>query len=112
MAVVLRTLGRRTTIIYLVSIAGCALLFGLLVDALYAAMGFSARAVAGQAAEAIPPGVARAAAISLLGLTLYGLWRRYVLKIQTGRMPSNEHTAGHSILPHPPAAGRPPKGPT
>ncbi|MGD9098663.1 MAG: permease [Desulfobacterales bacterium] len=112
MAVVLRTLGRRTTIIYLVSIAGCALLFGLLVDALYAAMGFSAGAVAGQAAEAIPPGVARAAAISLLGLTLYGLWRRYVLKIQTGRMPSNEHTAGHSILPHPPAAGRPPEGPT
>ncbi len=111
LAVVLRTMGRRTTVIYLVSIAGCALLFGLLLDALYTAAGLSAVAVAGKAAEAIPAGLALAAAVGLLVITFYGFWRKYAREAQTDKVLSSDQTAGLAILPHP-RAGQPPEGPT
>ena len=108
-AVVLRTLGTRSTIIYLVSIAGCALLFGLLVDALYAAFDLSARAVAGEAAETIPYWLALICAIVLLALTIYGFWQKCIAKAKTEPYKA---PPGASILPTPGAADRIPERPT
>ena len=58
-------------IIFILSgIAICAVVFGLLVDQLYAAMGISARAMVGQAGEAIPFGVELAGGIFILILSI------------------------------------------
>ena len=56
LTVLVNILGKRATVIYLLAIAVCAVLFGLAVDQVYAVLGISAKAVAGKAAEIIPPG--------------------------------------------------------
>ena len=111
-AVVLRTLGKRTTVIYLASIAGCALLFGLLVDLLYSGLGLSARAVAGSASEAIPHGLALACAIFLLLLTCFSLGRKFSRRAPGDTRLSSGSTPAVTILPNLEAAGRPPGGPS
>jgi hypothetical protein len=50
--------------------------FGLLVDQVYAALGISARAVVGQAAEAFPQGLMLAAAVGLILLSVKPLWNK------------------------------------
>lgn len=110
--VVLRTLGKRATAIYLASIAGCALLFGGLVDTFYTAFDLSARAVAGGAAETIPPGLALASAISLLLLTAHSFWRKRTRQDKPVSEQLGGAESGVSILPSPEAARRPPEGPT
>ena len=112
LAVVLRALGRRTTAIYLASIAGCALLFGMLVDALYEASNLSAQAVAGEAAEAVPPWLALACAIVLVALTLFSLWKKRIVGIRANRDAATASYPGIEILPHPETGNRRPKGPT
>ncbi len=47
-------LGKRATAIYLSAIAVCAVVFGLVVDQVYAAFGLSAQAMVGQASEIVP----------------------------------------------------------
>jgi uncharacterized membrane protein YraQ (UPF0718 family) len=54
LTVLLGTLGKRATAIYLSTIAVFAAGFGLILDQCYAAFGISARAVAGSAAEMVP----------------------------------------------------------
>ena len=74
LTVLTRVLGRRATAVYLASIAICAVGFGLLVDWIYAAMGVSARAVVGQAGEAIPHAVELAGAILIMTLSVKPVW--------------------------------------
>ena len=111
-AVVLRTLGWRSTIIYLVSIAGCALLFGGLVDAFYGGFDLSARAVAGEAAGAIPAWLALACAIVLLGLTLYSCWQKYARNTISASGSDRAPAPGVSISTNPEAAVRCAEAPT
>ncbi len=47
-------LGKRATAIYLGTIAASAVFFGLVIDHVYAIMGFSAQAMVGQASEVVP----------------------------------------------------------
>jgi hypothetical protein len=54
LTVLIGTLGKRATAIYLSSIALCSVLFGLIVDQIYVHWGISAQAMAGQASEVIP----------------------------------------------------------
>ena len=54
LTVLIGTLGKRATAIYLSSIAVCAIIFGLLVDQIYRYWGFSAQAIVGQASEVVP----------------------------------------------------------
>ena len=70
LTVLLRILGGRAMTIYLASIAICAVGFGLLVDQLYATLGISARAIVGQAGEAIPHGIELAGAMLILILSV------------------------------------------
>lgn len=74
MTVLLKILGRRAMAIYLSAIALCALLSGLALDRLYAALGLSAQAMAGQAAEWIPHWVQLAGGILLLALSAKPLY--------------------------------------
>jgi uncharacterized membrane protein YraQ (UPF0718 family) len=75
LTVLTRVLGRRATAIYLFAIAICAVGFGLLVDWIYSAMDISARAVVGQAGEAIPHAVGLVGAVLILILSVQPVWR-------------------------------------
>ncbi|BBO67767.1 hypothetical protein DSCA_16970 [Desulfosarcina alkanivorans] len=75
LTVLTRVLGRRATGIYLAAIALCAVGFGLLVDWIYSALGISARAMVGQAGEAIPHAVGLAGAVLILILSVQPVWR-------------------------------------
>jgi uncharacterized membrane protein YraQ (UPF0718 family) len=68
------TLGKRATAIYLASIAVCAVLFGLIVDQVYASLGISAQAVVGQASEIVPEWVGLLGAIAILGMSVKPVW--------------------------------------
>jgi uncharacterized membrane protein YraQ (UPF0718 family) len=70
MTVLVATLGKRAVAIYLASIAGCSVLLGWAVDQVYAAMGISARAAAGQAAEILPGWLQWAAALLIVALSI------------------------------------------
>jgi hypothetical protein len=64
------TLGRRATAVYLSAIAVCSVLLGLAVDQVYAVLGISASAVAGQAAEVFPPWVQFFSALAVVGISV------------------------------------------
>ena len=54
LTVLVGTLGKRATAIYLSSIAVCSVIFGLAVDQIYGYWGISAQAIVGQASEIVP----------------------------------------------------------
>ena len=64
------TLGKRATAIYLAAIAVCSVLMGWALDQVYAAMGISAKAVAGQAAEIVPAWLQWAAALLIVAISV------------------------------------------
>jgi hypothetical protein len=64
--VLLGVLGKRTTAIYLATIALSSVLFGLAVDKVYVFYGLSAKAMVGQASEIVPLWGEWAGAIVLL----------------------------------------------
>jgi len=68
------TLGKRATAIYLVAIAVCAVLFGLIVDQIYASLGISVQAVVGQASEIVPEWAGLLGAVALLGMSIKPVW--------------------------------------
>ncbi|WP_246804124.1 hypothetical protein [Desulfosarcina cetonica] len=70
LTVLARVLGRRATMIYLTSIAVCAVAFGLLVDQIYNTLGISPQAVLGQAGETLPFGLELVAAMAILVLSI------------------------------------------
>jgi uncharacterized membrane protein YraQ (UPF0718 family) len=77
-------LGKRATTIYLASIAVVSVACGLVLDQVYALLGISARAVAGQAAEIIPLWAQVFGALALLIMSLRPLYR--VLQSLPGRL--------------------------
>jgi hypothetical protein len=70
MTVLAGMLGKRATGIYLAAIAVCAVLLGLAVDQVYAVLGISAKAAAGQAAELFPLGVQWVAAVAVVAISV------------------------------------------
>jgi uncharacterized membrane protein YraQ (UPF0718 family) len=67
-------LGKRATAIYLTSIAVCAVLFGLIVDQIYASLGISAQAMVGQATEIVPQWAGWIGALVILGMSIKPMW--------------------------------------
>jgi uncharacterized membrane protein YraQ (UPF0718 family) len=67
-------LGKRATAIYLASIAVCAVVFGLIVDQVYASLGISAQAVVGQASEIVPEWAGLIGAVAILGMSVKPVW--------------------------------------
>jgi uncharacterized membrane protein YraQ (UPF0718 family) len=68
--VLLGTMGKRATAVYLAAIAVCSVLLGLAVDHVYAALGISAKAAAGQAAEIFPEWLQWVGALAVLAISL------------------------------------------
>lgn len=90
LTVLFRILGGRAMAIYLSGIVICAIVFGLLVDQLYAFLGISARAMVGQAGEAIPFGLELAGAIFILILSIKPVGR-FLLSRFTRLFSSHTH---------------------
>ncbi|MFH1021328.1 MAG: SO_0444 family Cu/Zn efflux transporter [Pseudomonadota bacterium] len=86
-SVLVGLLGRRTTVVYLTCIGVTAVLFGLALDGIYAALGISAKATVGQAAEFMPHPVQLAAALLILALSarpMVTMIRRWTTKNKGG----------------------------
>jgi uncharacterized membrane protein YraQ (UPF0718 family) len=75
LTVLVGILGKRATAIYLGTIALSAVLFGLAVDQVYGYLGFSARAVVGQAGEIIPSWAQWTGALIILAISVPPIWR-------------------------------------
>ena len=70
LTVLIGTLGKRATTIYLSSIAVCSVIFGLLVDQIYGYWGLSAQAIVGQASELVPLWLQWAGALVVVVLSI------------------------------------------
>jgi uncharacterized membrane protein YraQ (UPF0718 family) len=75
-------LGKRATAIYLSSIAICAVLFGLIVDQVYASLGISAQAMVGQASEIVPEWAGLLGAIIILGMSVKPVWSSLIARFK------------------------------
>ncbi len=75
-------LGKRATAIYLLSIAVVSIVCGLALDSLYALLGVSAKALAGQATEIIPGWARTMGALALLAMSLRPSYRFFVSRIR------------------------------
>jgi hypothetical protein len=84
-------LGKRATAIYLASIAVVSIVCGLVLDQVYAFLGISAQAVAGQAAEIIPFWAQVAGAGALLVMSAKPLYRTF--RSMAGRLRGQPHAA-------------------
>jgi uncharacterized membrane protein YraQ (UPF0718 family) len=80
-------LGKRATVIYLASIAVCAVLFGLVVDQVYASLGISAQAVVGQASEIVPEWAGWMGALVILGMSVKPIWSAVVASFKPAGPP-------------------------
>lgn len=89
LTVLLGILGKRATAIYLAAIAVSAVLFGLAVDGVYQALGLSARAMVGQAAEIVPAWAMWAGALILLVLSVGPVYRS--LRARFGLVKAHDH---------------------
>jgi uncharacterized membrane protein YraQ (UPF0718 family) len=85
LTVLVGTLGKRATVIYLSSIAVCSVLFGLIVDQIYAHWGISAQAMVGQASEVIPLWAQWAGALLVLLLSIKPLYGKIASRIRSQR---------------------------
>ncbi len=70
LTVLLKVLGKRATLIYLLSVAVAAVGFGIALDGVYGTLNISAQAIAGQASEMMPMWVKLAGAIVLSVLSI------------------------------------------
>ncbi len=84
LTVLLGILGKRATAIYLTAIALSAVIFGLALDQVYAILGISAQAMAGQATEVIPPWAQVGGAVVLLALSIRPVYHALRSKLARG----------------------------
>jgi uncharacterized membrane protein YraQ (UPF0718 family) len=70
MTVLVGTIGKRATAVYLAAIAVCSVFLGMAVDHVYAIVGVSAKAAAGQAAEIFPQWVQLLAAVAVVAISI------------------------------------------
>jgi uncharacterized membrane protein YraQ (UPF0718 family) len=70
LTVLVGILGKRAAVLYVSTIALCAVIFGLLLDQVYAFLGISAAAVAGRASEVMPAWLQWAAVLFLLAMSV------------------------------------------
>jgi len=85
LTVLVGTLGKRATAIYLTAIAVCAVLFGLIVDQVYAFLGISAQAMVGQASKIVPEWAGWIGAFIIIGMSVRPVWRGIRKRIKTAK---------------------------
>ncbi len=95
LTVLVGTLGKRATAIYLTSIAVCSVIFGMIVDQVYSHWGISAKAMVGQASEVIPAWAQWSGAILVLLLSIKPLYVKFAphIKLRRRLSPKSESEA-------------------
>jgi hypothetical protein len=101
LTVVVKILGKRATVLYLSSLALCGVLFGLLLDRVYVALGLSPKALAGQAAELVPHWAQLGGAFLLIALSVKPCWRAFTtfFSKRKGQVCSSEITSCEEKAP-------------
>jgi len=103
LTVLVGTLGKRATAIYLSSIAVCSVIFGLLLDQIYGVWGFSAQAIVGQASELVPLWLQWAGALVVVLLSIKPVYNlissRLKRRAQKPPQPPERVTAQPEMLP-------------
>jgi uncharacterized membrane protein YraQ (UPF0718 family) len=89
LTVLFKVLGKRATAIYLTAIAVFAVLFGLLLDRVYANFGWVPHALVGKAGELTPAWAEWLGAAILLSLSVKPVW--HSLKAKWGRLRRHHH---------------------
>jgi uncharacterized membrane protein YraQ (UPF0718 family) len=109
LTVLVGTLGKRATIIYLSSIAVCSVIFGLVVDQIYGSWGFSAQAIVGQASEVVPPWLQWAGALVVVLLSIKPLYNLIASRLKRAEKkppkPPQTVTAQPETMPLPSSSG-------
>lgn len=72
---VTKFLGKRSAVLYLVTIALCSLVFGLALDFIYLSLGIEAASIVGSAREVLPVAVKTTFALLLIPMMIYGIYR-------------------------------------
>ncbi|MBN2109959.1 MAG: SO_0444 family Cu/Zn efflux transporter [Methanosarcinaceae archaeon] len=72
---VTKFLGKRSAAIYLMTIAVCSLIFGLVLDLIYVRLGIEAVSIVGSASEILPHQIKTAFALLLIPMMIYGIYR-------------------------------------
>jgi uncharacterized membrane protein YraQ (UPF0718 family) len=83
LTVLIGTLGKRATAIYLSSIAVCSVLFGLVVDQIYGYWGLSAQAIVGQASEVVPLWLQWAGALVVVLLSIKPIYNLLFFRLKS-----------------------------
>ena len=103
LTVLIGTLGKRATAIYLSAIAVCSVIFGLLLDQIYGYWGFSAQAIVGQASEVVPAWLQWSGALVVVMLSIKPIYSLVSSRLRrTAEKPvklSKSVTAKSEILP-------------
>ncbi len=89
LSVLFGILGKKSTAVYLIVLSICAIAAGLAVDAMYASLQISPRAVLGQATELVPGNVKFISALFLAAISVKPLWA--VLKKKLRKKQGNRH---------------------
>ncbi len=106
-------IGKRATAIYLVAIAVSTVVFGLILDQVYSALGVSAQAVVSGTATTIPEWIEVAGALALVLLSLPLLFRKTRGAMRAGRRYFGRPLASRTdTRPAPPSPTEPVCGPT
>ena len=111
LTVLVGTLGKRATAIYLTSIAVCSVFFGMVVDQIYSQWGISAQALVGQASEVIPTWAQWSGALMVLLLSIKPLYGMIAPFIKLKRAPNLKVPALQKSESEP-FSGEPSCGPT
>jgi len=90
LSVLFGLLGRRATFIYLATLSLFAVLSGLVLDGIYAGLGVSASAIAGQAGEVIPYGLQLAGALIVILLSVKPVYR-FIQRVFTRKVNGAPH---------------------
>jgi uncharacterized membrane protein YraQ (UPF0718 family) len=91
LTVLIKLLGKRAVAIYLMAIAVSTVIFGLALDHVYRSFDISARAIAGQAAEIIPPWAQLVGALLLLTLSIRPIFHSLRSLLARGKGHGEEH---------------------
>lgn len=95
-SVLIGILGKKSSVLYLASLAFCAVIFGLGVDWLYQFLNISPRAILGEATEVLPIGVKWGSAFILLAFSLRPL-RLFIKKLMTPKKQPTTFISGFPL---------------
>ena len=99
LTVLVGTLGKRATAIYLSSIAICSVIFGLLIDQIYGYWGFSAQAIVGQASEVVPLWLQWAGALVVVLLSIKPLYGFIASRLKRSETAPSEPPETSTVQP-------------